>query len=250
MSFYEKARRQKFLSSMLILFTLALGVLIGTVLQTGAKAAKEQVVASDATPLTIPNPVVLQNSFSKVAKMLEPSVVNISTEYIPKQNTESRLRRRQQQQAPDDNDDNSMQEFFQRFFGGGAGPMLEAPDQPSASLGSGVVVDKNGYILTNNHVVEKATRIRVRFTNDDNEYPATVIGTDKDTDLAVIKVDKKNVIPARVGNSDALQVGDWAIAIGSPFGFRATVTAGIISALSRGVEDIHDPEVSSFQHFI
>jgi serine protease Do len=254
MSFYEKARRQKFLSSMLILFTLALGVLIGTVLQTGAKAAKEQVVASDATPLTIPNPVVLQNSFSKVAKMLEPSVVNISTEYIPKQNTESkatpRRRGQQQPQAPDD-DDNSMQEFFQRFFGGGgAGPMLEAPDQPSASLGSGVVVDKNGYILTNNHVVEKATRIRVKFANDDNEYPAQVIGVDKDTDLAVIKVDKKNVIPARVGNSDALQVGDWAIAIGSPFGFRATVTAGIISALSRGQEDIRDPEVSSFQHFI
>jgi serine protease Do len=257
MSFYEKARRQKLLSSMLILFTLALGVLIGTVLQTGAKAAKEQVVATDATPLTIPNPVVLQNSFSKVAKMLEPSVVNISTEYIPKQNTESKngLRRRQPQQqqqqpqSPDD-DDNSMQEFFQRFFGGGAGPMLEAPDQPTASLGSGVVVDKNGYILTNNHVVEKATRIRVKFANDDNEYPANVIGTDKDTDLAVIKVEKKNVIPARVGNSDALQVGDWAIAIGSPFGFRATVTAGIISALSRGQEDIRDPEVSSFQHFI
>jgi len=254
MSFYEKARRQKFLSSMLILFTLALGVLIGTVLQTGAKAAKEQVVATDATPLTIPNPVVLQNSFSKVAKMLEPSVVNISTEYIPKPNTESKnqLRRRQPQQQPQapDDDDNSMQEFFQRFFGGGAGPMLEAPDQPSASLGSGVVVDKNGYILTNNHVVEKSTRIRVKFANDDNEYPATVIGTDKDTDLAVIKVDKKNVMPARVGNSDALQVGDWAVAIGSPFGFRATVTAGIISALSRGQEDIRDPEVSSFQHFI
>lgn len=254
MSFYEKARRQKFLSSMLILFTLALGVLIGTVLQTGAKAAKEQVVATDATPLTIPNPVVLQNSFSKVAKMLEPSVVNISTEYIPKQDPQTKAtpRRRQQQQpqAPDDNDDNSMQEFFQRFFGGGAGPMLEAPDQPSASLGSGVVVDKNGYILTNNHVVEKATRIHVRFANDDNEYPAQVVGVDKDTDLAVIKVDKKNVIPARVGNSDALQVGDWAIAIGSPFGFRATVTMGIISALSRGQEDIRDPEVSSFQHFI
>jgi serine protease Do len=251
MSFYEKIRREKFVSSMLILFTLAIGVLIGTVLQTGAKAAKEQVVAQDATPLTIPSPVVLQNSFSKVAKMLEPSVVNISTEYIPKQNPQSRngLRRRQQQpQAPDDDDDNGMQEFFQRFFGG-PGPMMEAPDQPSASLGSGVVVDKNGYILTNNHVVEKATRIRVRFLNDDTEYPATVVGVDKDTDLAVIKVDKKNVTPARIGNSDALQVGDWAIAIGSPFGFRETVTMGIVSALSRGAEDI-GPDVTSFQHFI
>jgi serine protease Do len=180
-------------------------------------------------------------------------VVNISTEYIPKPDTQSKngMRRRQQQeQQPDDNDDNSMQEFFQRFFGGGGtGPMLEAPDQPSASLGSGLVVDKNGYILTNNHVVEKATRIRVRFANDDSEYPATVIGVDKDTDLAVIKVDKKNVIPARIGNSDGLQVGDWAIAIGSPFGFRETVTAGIVSALSRGQEDIGS-DVSSFQHFI
>jgi serine protease Do len=252
MSFYEKARRQKFLSSMLILFTLAVGVLIGTVLQTGAKAAKEQVVATDATPLTIPNPVILQNQFTKVAKMLEPSVVNISTEYIPKEETQSRkgLRRRQQPQSPDDDDDNGMQEFFQRFFGGGGGMMpMEPQDQRSASLGSGVVVDKNGYILTNNHVVEKATRIHVRFFNDDTEYPATVVGIDKDTDLAVIKVNKKNLIPAHIGNSDALQVGDWAVAVGSPFGFRETVTMGIVSALSRGQEDIGS-DVTSFQHFI
>ncbi len=251
MSFYEKARRQKFLSSMLILFTLALGVLIGTVLQTGAKAAKEQVVAADATPLTIPNPVITQNQFTKVAKMLEPSVVNISTEYIPKQNQQTRnLRRRgqEQQQAPDEGDDNGMQEFFQRFFGGG-GMMPEPQDQPSASLGSGIVVDRNGYILTNNHVVEKATRIHVRFFNDDQEYPASVVGVDKDTDLAVIKVEKKNLTPARIGNSDALQVGDYAIAIGSPFGFRETVTMGIVSALSRGTEDIGS-DVTSFQHFI
>jgi serine protease Do len=253
MSFYEQARRQKFLSSMLILFTLAIGVLIGTVLQTGAKAAKEQVVASDATPLTIPNPVTVQNQFTRVAKMLEPSVVNISTEYIPKQDTQNRnglhRGRQQQQQEPDDNDDNGMQEFFQRFFGGGGVMPFEPQDQPSASLGSGVVVDRNGYILTNNHVVEKATRIRVRFFNDDMEYPATVVGTDKDTDLAVIKVDKKNLTPAKVGNSDALQVGDWAIAVGSPFGFRETVTMGIVSALSRGQEDIGS-DVTSFQHFI
>jgi serine protease Do len=254
MSFYEKARRQKFLSSMLILFTLALGVLIGTVLQTGAKAAKEQVVAADARPITLPNPVALENQFTRVAKMLEPSVVNISTEYIPKKETQQQprgLRRRgqPQEQAPDDNDDNGMQEFFQRFFGGGMMPMEPPQDQPSASLGSGVVVDPNGYILTNNHVVEKATRIRVRFFNDDNEYPAKVIGVDKDTDLAVIKVEKTGLTAARIGNSDALQVGDWAIAVGSPFGFRETVTMGIVSALSRGAEDI-GPDVSSFQHFI
>ena len=102
---------------------------------------------------------------------------------------------------------------------------------PSAAEGSGVVVDRNGYILTNNHVVEKATRIKVKFMNDDTEYTARVIGTDQDTDLAVIKVDRTNLVAAKIGNSDAMQVGDWAVAIGSPFGFQETVTAGIISAI-------------------
>ncbi len=260
MSFYDKMRRQKFLSFTLMLFTLSIGILIGTLVQTGAKAAKEQTAAPDATPLAIPNPVTVENEFTRLAKQLEPTVVNISTEYIPKNNTQSRnnnpsapnARRRQQQRQPDDDDDNSggLQDFFQRFFngpgGGGQFQFGEPQDQPSASLGSGVVVDKNGYILTNNHVVEKATRIKVKFMNDKTEYPATVIGTDKETDLAVIHVDKKNLTPARVGNSDSLQVGDWAVAIGSPFGFQATVTAGIVSAVSRDIPG----DASSFQHFI
>ncbi len=109
------------------------------------------------------------------------------------------------------------------------------------------MVDRNGYILTNNHVVDKATRIKVKFMNDPEEYPATVIGTDTDTDLAVIHVDKKNLTAAKIGNSDALQVGDWSVAIGSPFGFQATVTAGIVSAIGRDIEG--DPK-ASFQHFI
>jgi serine protease Do len=263
MSFYDKVRRQKFLSFSLILFTLAIGVLIGTVMQTGAKAAKESAVAPDATPLSIPNPVQIQNEFSKIAKRLEPSVVNISTEYLPKKEVtqthpqQPNFRRRQQPQQPqqpDDEDqgDGSLQQLFRRFMGeqggqgGGSFQFGEPDDSPSAALGSGVVVDRNGYILTNNHVVEKASRIRVKFTNDATEYPAHVIGTDKDTDLAVIQVDKKNLVAAKIGNSDALQVGDWAMAIGSPFGFQATVTAGIVSALSRDIAG----ESTGFQHFI
>jgi serine protease Do len=261
MSFYDKVRRQKILSFTLILFTLSIGIVIGTLVQTGAKAAKEQTAAPDATPLVIPSPVQTESEFTKIAKMLEPSVVNISTEYIPKTTPQARnnpnLRRRQQQQ-PDDDDDNpqgnggGLQDFFQRFFGGpgGGGNQFqfgEPEDQRSKSLGSGVVVDRNGYILTNNHVVEKATRITVKFMNDATEYPATVIGTDTDTDLAVIHVDKRNLTAAKIGNSDALQVGDWSIAIGSPFGFQATVTAGIVSALGRDIEG--DPK-ASFQHFI
>jgi serine protease Do len=262
MSLYDKVRTQKILSFSLILFTLAIGVLIGTVVQTGAKAAKGQAVAADATPLTIPSPVQMQNEFSKIAKRLEPSVVNISTEYIPKaETTQNRpapnFRRRQQTPQPQDQDQpddesGGLQQFMQRFFGGGGGGggfQFPDPQQEgrSQATGSGVVVDKNGYILTNNHVVEKATRIKVKFTGDATEYPAQVIGVDKETDLAVIHIDRKNLPAAKIGNSDALQVGDWAMAIGSPFGFQATVTAGIVSALSR---DIGDGSATTFQHFI
>jgi len=261
MSFYDKVRRQKFLSFTVILFTLSIGIVIGTVAQTGAKAAKEATAAPDATPLVIPPPVATESEFSKIAKLLEPSVVNISTQYIPKSTPQARgggaATRRRQQPQNDDDDDNApqgnggMQDFFQRFFGGpgGGGNQFGEPeeDQRTASLGSGVIVDKNGYILTNNHVVEKATKITVKFMNDPEEYPATVIGTDADTDLAVIHVDRKNLPAAKIGNSDALQVGDWSIAIGSPFGFQATVTAGIVSALGR---DIPGDSKSSFQHFI
>jgi serine protease Do len=255
MSLYDKARRQKFLSFTLMLFTLATGILIGTLAQTGAKAAKEQTAAPDATPLAIPNPIVVENEFSRLAKALSPSVVNISSEYIPTAKTpaaKGNNRKRQQQQQPDDEDqENGMQDFFNRFFGGqgggqGGGQAEPPEDQRSGSVGSGFVVDKNGYILTNNHVVDHATRIKVKFMNDNTEYPATVIGTDADTDLAVIHVDKKTVLPAKIGNSDALQVGDWAIAIGSPFTFQETVTAGIISAVARDIPG----DATSFQHFI
>ncbi len=255
MNMYEKIRGQKFLSFAVILFTLAIGVLIGTVVQTGAKAAKEAAVAPDATPLVIPNAVQTQNEFTKIAKRLEPSVVNISTEYIPvkkKVANKAPNSRRRQQQSPDDQDDEDqggMQDFMQRFFGGGGGGGFQfgQPEAPSAATGSGVVVDKNGYILTNNHVVEKATKIKVRFANDLTEYPATVIGADSDTDLAVIHVDRKNLVAAKIGNSDAIQVGDWSVAIGSPLGFQATVTAGIVSALAR---DVPGDSSSVFKHFI
>ena len=111
------------------------------------------------------------------------------------------------------------------------------------------MVDKNGYILTNNHVVEKATKMKVKFNGDDTEYDAKLIGTDALTDLAVIHIEKTNLfVPAKIGNSDAIQVGDWAVAIGSPFGFQATVTAGIISAKQRHIAE--DGAASSFQPFL
>jgi serine protease Do len=253
MSLFDSLRKQKFLSFALVLFTLAIGILIGTVLSTGVKAAKDQVAAPGATPLTIPNAVQLQNSFSTIAKQVEPSVVNISTEYVEKPVTSMR-RNPKGRRAPSPDaegngeEDGGMQDFFQRFFGGPGGPMMEIPQGPQkqSSLGSGVVVDRNGYILTNNHVVEKATRIKVKFPSDDTEYDAHVVGTDILTDLAVVKVDKANLTAAAIGNSDAAQVGDWAIAIGSPFGFNETMTVGIISAKERDIPG----DSTSFQHFL
>ena len=254
-------RRKKFLSFAVLLFTLSFGVLVGTVINTGAKAAKDQTMAAPgASPLTIPSPVQLQNSFSTLAKMLEPSVVNISSEYIPSGKTVTKVQppTRNRRQTPNQDEEgsgqnDSMQEFMQRFFGGqnhgGMGDMggMEQQDRRTAGLGSGVVVDHNGYILTNNHVVEHSTRLKVKFTNDPTEYPAKVIGTDALTDLAVIKIDKTGLTPAKIGNSDAIQVGDWAVAIGSPFGFQATVTAGIVSAKQRSLEG---EENAPFQKFI
>ncbi|HUO30208.1 MAG TPA: Do family serine endopeptidase [Bryobacteraceae bacterium] len=257
MSFFDKLRSQKLLSFTLILFTLAIGVVIGTLINTGVKAAKDNAVAPGATPLTVPNPVQLQSAFATIAKQVEPSVVNISTTYLPKAAAQSRNQRRAApQQQPDEGDEGDqgdqgdqggMEDFFQRFFSNPfGGTMPQIPQRKGYALGSGVVVDRAGYILTNNHVVDKADRIQVKFTGDTTEYDAKVVGVDAATDLAVIRVEgKSGLTPARIGNSDAVQVGDWAMAIGSPFGFQATVTLGIISAKERDV----DP-TQQFQHFL
>jgi serine protease Do len=247
MSLIQKMRTQKLLSFTVVLFTLSIGIMIGTLASSGVNAAKDS-AAADAVPLTIPSPVEMSNTFTQIAKQVEQSVVNVSTTYNPKPN---RVQNRRTRPMPQDEEEgDSMNDFFNRFFGGGGNPFGGVPNMPqqrSSATGSGVVVDRNGYILTNNHVVDKADRIQVKFANDPPQYDAKVIGTDPDTDLAVIRVEaKKNMMAAKIGNSDAVQVGDWAIAIGSPFGFQATVTAGIISAKERDIAG----ESSQFQHFL
>jgi serine protease Do len=251
MSLIEKMRTQKLLSFTVLLFTLSIGIMIGTLVNSGVNAARDESPAADATPLAIPSPVEMSNTFSQIAKQVEPAVVNVSTTYNARPN---RVQNRRGRPAPQDDEegDSSMNDFFNRFFGGGGGNPFgggvpNMPQQRSSATGSGVVVDRAGYILTNNHVVDKADRIQVKFPNDPTQYDAKVVGTDPDTDLAVLRVDgKKNLAVAKIGNSDAVQVGDWAIAIGSPFGFQATVTAGIISAKERDIAG----ESSQFQHFL
>jgi serine protease Do len=255
MSLFDKMRTQKLLSFTMILFTLSLGIVIGTVVNSGVKAAHSEAnaAAASATPLTIPSPVELSSTFTQIAKQVEPSVVNISTEYLPKRQTANNNGNgRRRQLAPPDDEDQGQggpEDFLYRFFGNpfGGGGGVPGMSQRSEALGSGVVVDKAGYILTNNHVVDKADRIKVKFMDDPTEYEAKVVGTDKQTDLAVIRVDgKHDLTPAKIGNSEAVQVGDWAMAIGSPLGFEATVTAGIISAKERDIPG----DTTQFQHFL
>ena len=238
MRWFNIIRRQKLLSSALLLVTLSIGIMIGTLINTGVRAAKGQAVAPDATALVVPNPVKLGNEFSKLAKKLEPSVVYITADYTQKV-AENPHPRKDPQSGGDSNDDGL--DLFRRFFRNGPG---EGDLPPHAfrqeQSGTGFIVDRNGYIITNHHVIAKVDRIKVKLHGDDtNEYRARVIGIDPETDLAVIKIDPKQPLtPVTIGNSDAVQVGDWAVAIGSPFGLEASVTAGIVSALSR---DINGP---------
>src|SRR5438270_7247634 len=253
-AFWSRFKAHRYASTLLILLTLAMGILIGTVISYGVKAKDNAKNGSaDAAPLQLPSPQQLSNQFSTIAKQLEPSVVNINTESTARnphvrRGPNSRTptpgpRTRPNPINPDDDqcgpdEDNPFQDFFDRFFGGQGGP--GAGDQPlrTASLGSGVIVDSKGYIVTNRHVVERADRIRVKLLDDPKGYQghdAKVIGTDSETDLAVIKIDMDKALPAaKLGNSDGMNVGDWVLAIGSPFGLSSTVTAGIVSATGRG----------------
>src|SRR5580700_9820139 len=188
-----------------ILLTLAVGILIGTVISYGVKGQdKKTSSSSDATPLTVPSPQVLSNQFSQIAKQLEPSVVNINTEATIKQ---APRRRRAPSDDQDDQGQNPFDDFFDRFFGtpGSNGGAIR-----EHSLGSGVIVDSKGYILTNRHVVEKADRIRVKLDDDPPGvlHDAKVVGEDQETDLAVIKINVDRALPiAKLGNSDSMQVG-------------------------------------------
>jgi serine protease Do len=234
-AFWMRLKTHRWLYSFSIVATLTLGILIGTVVSYGVKG-KEGQKSADATPLAVPSPKQLSNAFSQIAKELGPSVVNINTE-----STIKNPHRRRGDQNPDDDDsggggNGGMDDFFNRFFGGQGGQGDGAIRE--RSLGSGVIVDPKGYIVTNRHVVEKADRIRVRLQDDPPgvQHDAKVIGEDQETDLAVIKIDMDRSVPtAKMGNSDSMQVGDWVLAIGSPFGQVGTVTAGIVSAKGRDI---------------
>src|SRR5213595_464410 len=229
-AFWVRLKANRLAYTLKILATLAIGILIGTIVSRGVKG-QESKKGSDATPLSVPTPKELSNQFSQISKQLEPSVVNINTE-----STIKTQRRRRGPAGPEGEDQNPFDDFFDRFFGGPGGG--NSGSIRERSLGSGVLVDPKGYIVTNRHVVEKADRIRVKLQDDPPGvlHDAKVIGTDQETDLAVIRIESSKPFPvAKLGNSDGMQVVDWVLAVGSPFVLQETVTAGIVSAKGRNI---------------
>jgi len=176
---------------------------------------------------------VLQENFIQVAEAVKPSVVNISTEYSLKGKDAPFPFKKPFNDFWD--------EFLEKFF-----KQLPRNYQKSRSLGSGLIVDKEGYILTNNHVVEKADKITIRLS-DKKKFTGKVIGKDPKTDIAVVKIDPEDheLKVARLGDSDSCRIGQWAIAIGNPFGLDRTVTVGVISAIGRS-----DIGIATYENFI
>ena len=181
---------------------------------TSAKEEKE----------TLTTPKSLGRAFVEVAKKAQPAVVNITTEKTITMKPWDRY-------GEDFFKGSPFEDFFKGF---GPSPREKGKEykHKQRSGGSGVIVDKEGYILTNNHVVEDADKIKIRL-NDGREFTATLKGQDPRTDLAVLHIKAKDLPVATLGDSDKLEVGEWAIAIGSPFGLEHTVTVGVISAKGR-----------------
>jgi serine protease Do len=200
------------------------------VLSAGAPAAG---AAQDAGSVL----QLLQDAFVQVAQSVKPAVVNIATTQRPRPQ-EGRPTPQLPPSFRGPFRDFFGEEFFERFFG-------EQPQRERRSLGSGVIVDRRGYIITNNHVIEQADQIEVRLS-DKRKFAATVIGRDPKTDLAVIKIDAPGDLPvAALGDSDTIRIGEWAIAIGNPFGLDQTVTVGVISAVGRS-----DVGIATYEDFI
>jgi serine protease Do len=270
-SLLARLRSHRLASTFVLLATVSAAIIGGSFAAHGVRGQERTSDSTDATPLKVTNSPIEPNAFVKIAKGVGPAVVNINTQTLPKAadnknrrpNPHTRVQPNPQNPGDDDEDqgqgqgqgqgDNNFQDFFNRFFGGQAPDQGDGDDgQVRESLGSGFIVDPKGYIITNNHVIEKADKIYVKLSTDPDSQdlgrPARVIGTDKATDLAVIKIDTNSPLPTvKLGNSDQAQVGDWVEAIGSPFALAQTVTAGIVSAKNRTIE----PGVAGqFQHFI
>jgi serine protease Do len=188
-------------------------------------ASKAPVIVNDA-PLS--RDTKFTTSFSAIVKKAAPSVVNISTTKTIKRDPRF--------------DSLQNDPFFRRFFGDQFGRGGRMAPQKQSSLGSGVIVTQDGYILTNNHVVDGADEIKVLLANNKKEFDGKIVGRDPRSDIAVIKIEASGLPAATLADSDKVEVGDVSLAIGSPFGLSQTVTMGIVSAVGRGGMKIEEYE--------
>lgn len=220
-----------------VVFVLSLGIGIGTLISHRVVAVgpgdSQLKIQSGGTSLASSGALALSQAFEEVAKQVGPAVVNVNTEEV----ISIRSGSGRGSQVPD---------LFRQFF-------PEAPQQRTvSSLGSGIIVDPKGYIITNNHVVVRATKIKVNV-KDGKEYRGRVIAGDQLSDIAVIKIDGEKDFPyAKIGDAKAMKVGDWVITVGSPFGLEQTVTAGIVSAIGRVFENIvsEDEQAMLFNDYL
>jgi serine protease Do len=217
---------------------LALGLVLGVAglgfahtIQKSAASTKTGTADKSASnpPATLKlaevNEGASKTTFAPIVKAVLPSVVNISSSKVVKGQESGQMQ---------------MDPMFRQFFGGDGDERMPR-DRKEKALGSGVIVSPEGYVLTNNHVVDGATDVRVTLS-DKREFQARIVGTDPKTDVAVLKIDAGNLAPLTIGDSSKVEVGDVAIAIGDPFGVGQTVTKGIISAKGRGGLGIEDYE--------
>jgi Do/DeqQ family serine protease len=176
-------------------------------------------------------------NFVTAAHAVTPAVVHVMTEY----GSQATSRSRQNEML-----DPFLRDFFGDEFGGGGHPQQQGPQMGS---GSGVIIASNGYIVTNNHVIDKADKIEV-VLEDKRKLEATLVGTDPSTDIALLKVNANNLPTVRYGNSDNIKVGEWVLAVGNPFNLNSTVTAGIISAKGRSVGIVQDVDAQGYNRGI
>jgi serine protease Do len=223
-------------TSLLALTVLASGIVGGT---PGALHADGRTDTAVAPQSARQHALALSEAFREASQRVLPSVVMIQTRQRLERDEASRDPRRMEpggampEGIPDELRDHPL---FRRFFEEGLPPSRTQPmPRPRAGVGSGVIIDADGIILTNNHVVAGGGVVLVRL-QDGREFEAVEVRTDPDTDLAVVRIaDAGPLTAAKIGDSDAMQIGDWVLAVGAPFGLRESVTAGIVSAKSRGI---------------
>ena len=213
------------------------GVIADTYVQN-----KDSRTTDDSFVQTASHPVDLSRDFTDVAESTINCVVSIKSYATPQQNIYQ----------------GDFFDPFEFFFGPGFGngqrqrkqqtqPQQKSEPQPMG-MGSGVIISNDGYIVTNNHVINGAEKLEVTL-NDNRQFNATVVGADEKTDIALIKINAKDLHAVNFGNSDAVKVGQWCVAVGNPFGFNSTVTAGIISAKARGMNTSDNSGIKAFiQH--